>query len=99
VTITQEQIERMSEPENPPAFPNTWEDENEHGVRFRFVNNGMSLRDWFAGQAFPAVIGRDYPEWQLKAWFGSRTCLTREKIAARAAYALADAMLAARGEA
>lgn len=44
---------------------------------------GMSLRDWFAGQAISgAVANEDYAN--------------QPKIYARAAYKLADAMLAAR---
>lgn len=50
--------------------------------------NGMSLRDWFAGQALGAVIAatkndtREHGE-------------TLEQMFARKAYAVADAMLAA----
>jgi len=54
---------------------------------------GMSLRDWFAGHAF-SFAAETYPEWQLKAWFGNRTGLTREEIRAKAAYSYADAMMA-----
>ena len=44
---------------------------------------GMTLRDWFAGQALVAIIG--FPETQA----AYRVCATR-------AYAIADAMLEAR---
>lgn len=58
---------------------------------------GMTLRDWFAGQTLAGnLLKESYPEWQLKAWFGGRSGLYREEIASRAAYAIADAMLAAR---
>jgi hypothetical protein len=73
--------------EIPPAFPVSTID--------GYTNEGMSLRDWFAGQALPIVLD-SYPEWQLKAWFGDRYGLRREEVRARAAYEFADAMLRAR---
>jgi hypothetical protein len=57
---------------------------------------GMSLRDYFAAQALPLIGSAPVPDWQLKVWFGNRGGLTREEIAARAAYEYADAMLKAR---
>jgi hypothetical protein len=40
--------------ENPPAFPSgaLWEGEQRHG--------GMTLRDWFAGQALAGLLGGQY---------------------------------------
>ena len=61
-------------PENPPAFPMAVPTD------FQFANDGMTLRDWFAGQALVAF--GTYP-----AHFSQR---------ASDAYALADAMLSAR---
>ncbi len=65
------------------AFPAA----NAHAV----LQEGMTLRDWFAGQALPSLItGRDWsymedgPE-KVDAW-------------ANAAYIVADALLAARKE-
>jgi hypothetical protein len=58
-------------------------------------DKGLDLRDWFAGHAL-ALVMDSYPEWQLKAWFGDRCGLTREEISSRAAYKMADAMLAER---
>ena len=51
-------------------------------------SNGMSLRDWFAGQAVSAIPLRDWSEVpgdyeKIEAW-------------AKAAYAVADAMIAER---
>jgi hypothetical protein len=68
-----------------PAFPfpaerNSWED----GIREG--SDGMTLRDWFAGQAMPvvtALLGRDV---------GTADMLARD------AYTIADAMLAARAQ-
>jgi hypothetical protein len=36
-------------PENPPAFPQA------HGVHVKPERSGMSLRDWFAGQALAGL--------------------------------------------
>lgn len=71
-----------------PAFPNCHPSSEP----------GMTLRDWFAGQALAGGRARDtVPDWQLDAWFGkTATSIKREQIVARDAYALADAMLAAR---
>jgi hypothetical protein len=60
--------------ENPPAFP-------------RSRNEGMTLRDWFAGQALPVVIA----SYNLhESWSWSMSMLASD------AYSMADAMLAAR---
>ncbi len=59
-----------------PAFPVNY-DENAAGATYR----GMSLRDWFAGQALPSVIINDRYDAQR---------------AAEEVYLLADAMLAVR---
>lgn len=61
-------------------------------------HEGMTLRDWFAGQALSnsALCTGSAPEYQLKAWFGGRTGIMRHEIAARQAGEYADAMLAQR---
>jgi hypothetical protein len=73
-----------------PAFPDPTGD---------YVGReGMSLRDWFAGQAMSACAAA-YPnvkEWQLKKWFGDRSGIYAEEVIARMAYEVADAMLKAR---
>jgi hypothetical protein len=53
---------------------------------------GMSLRDWFAGQALAGIMGPNYD------WFTSGPSETgsRAHEAAHFAYSLADAMLEAR---
>ncbi len=55
---------------------------------------GMSLRDYFAGQALcnPNICNGQAPEYQLQEWFGNRTAITRAEITARQAYEYADAM-------
>jgi hypothetical protein len=61
--------------------------------------HGISLRDWFAGQALanPAICNGDAQEWEIKRWFGPhRTGITRAEIVAKQAGEYADAMIAAR---
>lgn len=59
-----------------PAFPDPGN---------TFGRNGMSLRDWFAGQALAAICGDDY----------ARHSITPQQCA-QWAYQFADAMLAER---
>lgn len=80
----------MSKPDNPPAFPSPMIPEWSEGA------NGMTLRDYFAGQVIPAVIaatsaGRHHP-----VRFGENTTLHQGM--ARDAYEMADAMLAERAK-
>lgn len=81
----------MSKPENPPAFPvkvrrNTSSDP--FATPREFQLEGMSLRDWFAGQALVGYI----------AHLGSQDIHASNYIneCAQEAYALADAMLSER---
>jgi hypothetical protein len=66
-----------TQPDNPSAFPTPY-------------RNGMTLRDWFAGQALPVIIadlgheGNDVPVADMP------------RYSAKGAYVYADAMLAAR---
>lgn len=74
-----------------PAFPAAWTETNEHGISFPFVQSGMTMRDYFAGQALPSVIrafdeGRYPPDEKGGVVKGI----------AMGAYAIADAMLAQR---
>ena len=72
----------MSDIENPSAFPK--------GGDYRLGHNGMTLRDYFAGQV---LSGLPFRQWKvghgtdgvIEAW---ATC----------AYAVADAMLAERAK-
>ena len=67
----------MKKHNNEAAFPNEGLDDNEY--------NGMTLRDYFAGQALPGILrlarGPDSNE-----------------LMAEAAYTIADAMLKERGK-
>ena len=76
----------MTKPSNPPAFPFVDWCNGSKGV----VQEGMTLRDWFAGQALVGI---------LTAWKMTGTCENYvgscQQVAALA-YANADAMLAER---
>ena len=74
-----------------PAFPQS-ETLIEDGVALvRTSFGGMTLRDWFAGQALTGIMGPNYD------WFTSGTETgSRVHEAAGFAYSLADAMIAAR---
>jgi hypothetical protein len=61
-------------PAFPMAVPENWDS----------IQDGMTLRDYFAGQALVALL--------------SRSDFLRSKIIAENAYAYADAMLEERGE-
>ncbi len=77
--------------DNPPAFPFLLPDGG--------GESGMTLRDWFAGQALgnPAICDGQASEWEMSVWFGKiRTGITRPEIIARQATNFADALLAAR---
>ena len=70
----------MSAPENPPAFPGPT----------ALSAPGMTLRDWFAGQALISLDNAHHGnDWGT----GGKE---HGPICARKAYAIADAMLAAR---
>lgn len=72
----------MSAPMNPPAFPLAVP------AGYEFADGGMSLRDWFAGQALSGMMGNaDMP-------FAADAADVEPRQIAEAAYELADAMLA-----
>ena len=77
----------MSAPENPPAFPYSWQWEQPDGERMWKNHDGMSLRDWFAGKIAAEVIGA-----------AVTTKPIEPQPIARDAYRFADAMLAERAK-
>lgn len=81
----------MAKNDGGSAFPETSSrpDYSEHGREFTNVSSsgGMSLRDWFAGQALTGIMGDS----------GMRPSNTEEfEHLAKRLYSLADAMLAER---
>lgn len=76
----------MMDANNPPAFPWAQQEFTLNG------GSGMTLRDWFAGQALAGVIANpDASPMCIGAGFhGSKAMI------AEYAYAAADAMIAAR---
>ncbi|WP_434712925.1 hypothetical protein NMA58_08090 [Rhizobium sp. YTUHZ045] len=84
-----------------PAFPIVTTETNEHGFTFPFVEPGMSLRDWFAGKALPICIQQlgeidDADFDQLGRIHGISGKVVIADLAARMAYAHADAMIVIR---
>jgi hypothetical protein len=76
----------MTKHDNPKAFPLPHFEQN---GKF-FYQDGMTLRDWFAGQAMAALITKSPPTFEPSG----ATHLVR--LTATGAYDYADAMLAAR---
>lgn len=70
----------MSERDGGPAFPAPSEDDDRTGEPYVVGFPGLSMRDWFAGQALAGALAN----------FASR--LTYEEVARRA-YLIADEML------
>lgn len=78
----------MSALENPPAFPSVCRGDPDHPASIP----GMSLRDYFAGQALAPMITAAINGQLVEAGDGA----DNERLLAAQAYAFADAMLAAR---
>lgn len=75
-----------------PAFPVSIPGCGDNGWQ------GMTLRDYFAGQSLPAVLStlaeNPCPEWAVIELFGrDATGVRNEDIAAALSYGIADAML------
>lgn len=86
----------MSAPINDggPAFPCGYHPDGNSADQ-----GGMSLRDWFAGQALVGVMASHRPgdDWPAKA--AARQGVEPQDVIAAGAYDIADAMLKARKEA
>lgn len=77
------------------AFPSTRE-EIEDGALYRVTATGMSLRDWFAGQALAAIFGRALLTSEGAESIDAIAKQTKENggnTIAAACYNVADAML------
>jgi len=75
-------------PENPPAFPVAVP------TGFQFAHDGMTLRDWFAGQ----VVVEAFAHARANVDKGSAIGVLPEEWAAQIAYSIADALLLARSQ-
>ncbi len=71
-----------------PAFPLAYVETNAHGVQFPFTVPGMSMRDWFAGQALT----------HFASFISVRNSGPTAKVIAGLSYEMADAMIAQRNE-
>ena len=81
----------MSYKSGGPAFPRPIStDDHEHSCNISYDQTGMTLRDWFAGQALVGFLGAD-PEYPPEV-----DPHKRPVIAAITCYLLADAMIAER---
>lgn len=74
-----------------PAFPAKWDDHHDH-LGNPDGTSGMTLRDWFAGQALAGLAANKK---QTEAALGLGPEDARVLLA-KTSYAIADAMLAAR---
>lgn len=88
--------ERHTRDDGGPAFPATLPIEAPSGRKIDVPFRGMSLRDWFAGQAFLGMIAS--PALLEIVSAGSILDGTAFERTARQAYKLADAMLAERSK-
>lgn len=77
-----------------PAFPMLWN--AAHNSEWQ-VEDGMSLRDWFAGQALASgAVDGSMSETELARLFPGTRSVSKQEVMAVRAYLIADAMLAAR---
>lgn len=84
-----------------PAFPLAYTETNEHGVQFPFTHPGMSMRDWFAGQALAGMVaGAHGSEVSMSGLMDAAAehGWPIHTVCAKAAYGYADAMLAERAK-
>lgn len=89
----------VSRPDGGSAFPS-------HGIeecagyngpeRFQVSQGGMSLRDWFAGQALACFTSTEM--WCALRDDAKARSMEPHDLIARGAYEIADAMLKARGQ-
>lgn len=85
--------------DNPPAFPFVRRTKSDGHRTVEAENEtGMTLRDWFAGQALsnPTICTGRAEEYHLRRWFGECCGIMAHEIAAKQAHEYADAMLAER---
>jgi hypothetical protein len=78
----------MNAPENPPAFP--CQALGSDGLPEVSASDGMTLRDWFAGQALAGLMSNENTP------FSADYAEVEPRQIAEAVYEIADAMLTAR---
>ena len=78
-------MEENKKPENPQAFPQTWERDGSTDN----WENGMTLRDYFAAKAMQGIYSNS--EW-MKEYKGDKY-LMQIGVASEVSYSIADAML------
>ncbi len=83
----------MSANDGGPAFPQHGWTSNPEVLERMKNQGGMTLRDWFAGQAISSIIRDDETVVKIKNQMG----VTFAEAAALMAFVVADAMLQARG--
>ena len=76
-----------------PAFPCDVQVEDNSGSHYE-ERSGLSIRDWFAGQALPQI----HVSLRIAVDNGTVRNCDFEELVAASAYIIADAMLAARKE-
>lgn len=79
-----------------PAYPVAWQETNEYGVTFTYRETGMSLRDYFAGQALAGFLSNPGGPFQANDRNGWNIVNCTLDDVARCAYEASDAMLSAR---
>ena len=78
-----------------PAFPRPSSNFNRISLGYEAAQDGMSLRDWFAGMVLQAIVTAEY----MKAGDGEELDIERlSNVSASEAYAIADAMIDERGD-
>ncbi len=82
----------MNKPANPPAFPSRNDVPMPGGGSYRDDRTGMTLRDWFTGQAIGEAMRYAFTNTRM---VNNIICLPEEH-AAKIAASVADALLAQR---
>ena len=81
-----------------PAFPRTGNDyQAGDNHKYHPGHEGMSLRDWFAGQALAGVVGEENMHCSFLQ-YAKEENLDVDDVTARFCYGMANAMLKAREE-
>ena len=84
-----------AKPENPPAFPSVvvMTSQGAGGGALSMLNQGMKLRDWFAGQALIGLLSGDWKPKYTGTGTGDPSMRSLARLYAEHAGLLADAML------